>query len=63
MTGGYQAQVLKLFTEIINSTFIFIPQIRSVPPLFTRLITIGADPYCSFYFCAEVILLSLPVHN
>ncbi|CAF0801180.1 unnamed protein product [Adineta steineri] len=28
-------------------------QIRSVPPLFTRLITIGADPYCNFYYCAE----------
>ncbi|CAF4449828.1 unnamed protein product, partial [Adineta steineri] len=27
-------------------------QIRSVPPLFTRLITIGADPYCNFYYCA-----------
>ncbi|CAF4426903.1 unnamed protein product, partial [Rotaria sp. Silwood2] len=28
-------------------------QIRSVPPLFSRLITIGAEPYCNFYYCAE----------
>ncbi|CAF1203976.1 unnamed protein product [Adineta ricciae] len=28
-------------------------QIRSVPPLFTRLITVGVEPYCNFYYCAE----------
>ncbi|CAF1040067.1 unnamed protein product [Rotaria sordida] len=28
-------------------------QIRSVPPLFSRLITIGAEPYCNFYYCTE----------
>ncbi|CAF3032410.1 unnamed protein product [Rotaria socialis] len=28
-------------------------QIRAVPPLFSRLVTIGAEPYCNFYYCAE----------
>ncbi|CAF0721618.1 unnamed protein product [Didymodactylos carnosus] len=28
--------------------------IRPTPPLFTRYITIGAGPYCNFYYCAEL---------
>ena len=53
MTGGYQAQVLELLMNFLNK-ILFINQIRSVPPLFTRFMTIGADPYCNFYYCAEV---------
>jgi hypothetical protein len=54
MTGGYQAQVIEyLFLNLLNKIVIIL-KVRSVPPLFTRLITIGADPYCNFYYCAEV---------
>ena len=57
MTGGYQAQVRPWsfdFAQREKLIFLAAIQVRPVAPSFTRLITIGADPYCNFYYCADV---------